>query len=360
MLLKQEVFHVAFRPGGSELAIATESGIEFWNASTCESVRAIPQDHEVLWAEFSEDGQRLVEILRNGKTRILDHLDRDSVSLDLNDPGTTGILQATFARDVQNLCTLSFAGTLRIWDSITGMSVRSLAVPSLTGFTFLGASDQIALFTLDGAVRFLDSTGAAIGSNLWHGGALTALSVHPDGNRIAVASQDGTVHLWKLPAFSTIPAELYRWQRVSISLTSADAKTQLACGGDDVIHLWDTAKHREISTIRAPGTFFKAALSHNGDAVAAIYNAPKSKHLLSVWNRDGTFRFQVPLSENDPAYFHHVTFSPDGSHIAAAFTRDSRWRQRSSRCRTGISLLPFSRTLPPRISLISIQLATGS
>src|SRR2546421_7440388 len=93
----------------------------------------------------------------------------------------------------------SYDRTVRLWDSATGASLRTLEGYSdeVRAVAFSPDGKLVASASYDRTVRLWDSaTGASLQTLEGHSAGVEAVSFSPDGKLVASASYDHTVRLW--------------------------------------------------------------------------------------------------------------------------------------------------------------------
>jgi eukaryotic-like serine/threonine-protein kinase len=309
---------VSFRPGRDQLAVATDGGLELWNVSVGSPRRIISQSGLVQWLEFDQEGRRLIAINLRGRAEIWDQLDTQPVSVSLETASTSPILEAGFLEHDRRGYTVNLASTLRVWD-LTGNGLsHSFLIPTLEGIRSFAASNQFATFGLDGSISFYEISGARIGPRLWHGGALTSISLDRVGRMLAAACQDGSVRVWELPAMTAPGPALNRWELPTMA--GAQGEIRFSAAGN-VLRLFVSGRTQDLSRIQTGDAIVRAALSPLGDSVAMLVSRSSRRRALEIWNTNGTLRFRFPEDGDDFHEAHTFKFSPDGTRLVVGVTR---------------------------------------
>ncbi|MFF4648278.1 AAA family ATPase [Streptomyces sp. NPDC001389] len=259
------VLTTAFSPDGKRIAVGGEKLVQLWNLADParpKAEAALPTDHGVNTIAFSPDGSRLA-VGHGAEVRLWD-LAVPTSPAPLGEPlaHTDSVVQLRFGRDGTVLVTGRSGGetaddVVRVWDLTNPATSTPRSV-------------------------VLKTEGRR--SSGWFG-------MSPDGKEIAVAAHGGTVHRWDIgdptapkPLGEPLPGHGRTWP---LSLAYGPDGHSLAVAGDDVtIRLWDItdrARPKPRGT-PLPGT------------------APVSDGLPSnLWGHG-----------------HQLTFSPNGSTLAAA------------------------------------------
>ena len=274
----------------------------------------------------SEGGRGLKELPAAGRREVPDRLNPE--------PERAHVLRVAYSPGGNQLALGNTDASIRLWDSVTGRSIRSLG---LTDY-----SDYSLAYGPDG--RRLASAGKSA-INLWHtatGRRLLTLRIHnspvsravvaysPDGKQLAAGTSDsgGDINLWDTATgrhLRTLSGP-WHWHGVRTLAYSPDAK-QLASAHSDRIMLWDAAAGRHLRTLEG-----------HWHPVESLTYSPDGKQLASggsdysvrVWDA-GTGRHLLTLrSHNSPVS--HVAYSPDGRYLATSGAYSVKiWETRSGR-----------------------------
>ncbi len=306
-----------------------------------EPVSLLAHESDIVDLDFSPDGQYLATAGRDGTAHLwnLDHLVVEPQELE---GGEAAVTSLAVSPDGRALVAGRADGTLALWDvSDPGLPSRPLANPSMEA----GSIDSI-IFGPDGTWVAAGSKGAAV--HVWQledpdvevlsmdlaGAGLGAMAISPDGNSIAVASDDGSVRTWtrtvpptsdELPALGASIVELGystdgQWLAAldtgnasSIALQQPGASNQQTNQPTGFIRLWNVFDGRTLLLTRDEGSLTSMAFSPNGTELAAS----TSNGDLFTWS------MQELDMKPEQAYQGNVrldllSFSPDGRWLAAA------------------------------------------
>jgi WD40 repeat protein len=169
------------------------------------------------------------------------------------------------------------------------------------------------------AARLLDSTGV-----------VKSVAVSPDHQVLAVATDDGSLHLWDVARpgrpFSFGPPIARLRSALYAAAFGLGGQLLAAAGADHRIRFWDTADPRRPSLAGPPlsgpaGIVYCLAFSHDGRVLAA----GSADDSVRLWDTADP-RHPRPLATlTGPAVVESVAFSPDGTTIAAG-SADGRVR----------------------------------
>jgi WD40 repeat protein len=193
---------------------------------------------------------------------------------------------------------------------------------AVTSVAFLADKQRLASATNDGTLRFWDANSGEL-SHTWkgHDGAINCISFAPRGECFASGGVDNRVRLWN-PVTGEAIANLPSHSGVNRLTFSRDGKL-LACGGaDGRVQVWQVAEIVEMgAAARALHTF-----QGHTDAVTGLGFSSDGKRLVSgsadrsvkIWDviaGDELISFRSGMDAGP-----RVQFSPDGRFLAA--TRD--------------------------------------
>jgi WD40 repeat protein len=144
----------------------------------------------------------------------------------------------TFSPDGSKLATGTW-NTLRLWDTETGESLRTLELPEgygRGGIVFSPDGDMVAAGANDGTVWLLDvDTGRSVRSFRGHTGGVSSVAFSPGGALLASAAGDRTVRLWDVETGRLV----HMLDTGSVgTLTFSQDGLILAGAGSGILRLW--------------------------------------------------------------------------------------------------------------------------
>jgi WD40 repeat protein/serine/threonine protein kinase len=199
-----EVFGLAFAPSGDTLVSAARDGrIRTWSVSTGTAVNVMNAAELISAVVVSPDGSRAAAGSIDGAVSMWDIQTGSRVRTLTGH--TDGISSIVFSSDGTTLVTGSLDGTVRVWDTATGKSLHRLV----------------------------------------HTGPVSAVSVSPDGSRLASSSivpsrrlYDGVARLWDLASGELLLA--IRPPAMELSISFAPDGRSIVVGGDAGVRVWET------------------------------------------------------------------------------------------------------------------------
>jgi WD40 repeat protein len=194
---------------------------ERWDAATGRSLGAVLRHGRDFKAvAFSPDGRRLATASWDATVWVWDAA-TGRQTLTLRRHGVTGgellslelenvVPSMVFSLDGRRLASASEENTVTVWDAATGRELLCVkghlgkvrGVPqswqTFSPKVALGPSGQrLAIASEDGTVKVWDvATGRELLCLEGHTGAILGMTFSPDGQRLATASRDQTVRVW--------------------------------------------------------------------------------------------------------------------------------------------------------------------
>ena len=159
-----------------------------------------------------------------------------------------------------------------------------------------------------------------------------AFAFAPDGHTVAVAGDQGDIHLLDLfTQKELLPQAGHRGAVVQMAL-SADGKLLASAGSEGMVRLWDTVSGKELRQIPWLGGYIGAlAMTSDGKIVAAPSPTPpppeKGDGGITLWETATGKRIDVirPGVTTSGGKFHALAFSPDGSKFAITTSETQVW-----------------------------------
>jgi WD40 repeat protein len=126
---------------------------------------------------------------------------------------------------------------VRVWSNHGEPLTESEALPStVTGLAWSGDENVVAAACYGGVYLLPTLAGATMRLLPWKG-SLISIAWSPDGKVIACATQESTVHFWRVASGDDAQMSGYRFKPQSLAW-DRDSKL-LATSGDDTITVWD-------------------------------------------------------------------------------------------------------------------------
>ncbi len=193
-------------------------------------------------------------------------------------------------------------------------------------------STRIASGSEDGVVQVWqaedggDMTGRKVVSYCNHIGSIYTVAWSPDGTRIASAGRDKTVQVWNIATATRWPAPFSSFaggSKVFAYHGHTDAVRALAwspngqliasAGNDHTVHVWHVNTKRTVATYRGHYSWvYTVAWSPDGTRIAS---AGRDKR-VRIW--DATTGAHIRTYRGHTSIVRTVAWSPDGQYIASA------------------------------------------
>ncbi|WP_346128837.1 WD40 repeat domain-containing protein [Lentzea roselyniae] len=225
-----------------DIALMGPRGLDLYDATTFRHIKTVPvteQSSYVFGWDVAEDG-RLAVSEGNGWITVRAGLEAEPVRLErvgmpvgvsfidddrallvggaVYDLATrqkrfelpVGQVTGPFTIDGDRTLVLASSGSVAVWDLVARHRTGGFSIGSgvINRVVLLPGGKQAAIGTDDGLVEVRDVvTGAVVATPPRHTGAVTTISISPDGTVLTSAGADGKLHLWDL-ARGTVLATL--------------------------------------------------------------------------------------------------------------------------------------------------------
>jgi WD40 repeat protein len=207
--LRAQVSFLSFSPDGKKLLSgdAREDRVQIHEVPSGRLLTQTPaREGEVLYGEFSPDGERFVTASVDGSARVWSARTGGQLIDPMRHKGTVN--WACFSQDGRWIATASEDFTAQVWDAKTGRPagspMRHRDIVQTVAFSADG--ETVLTASLDGTARLWDShTGRPVAEPFQHQGKLWMASFSPDGRRILTAADPGEARLWDVPPMFTAP-----------------------------------------------------------------------------------------------------------------------------------------------------------
>ncbi|MFM2379801.1 MAG: hypothetical protein RLZZ143_2380 [Cyanobacteriota bacterium] len=170
---------------------------------------------------------------------------------------------------------------------------------------------KIATASQDGTVKIWNQKGENIQTLIGHQGAVYSVSFSPDGQKIATASEDKTAKIWNLQGQNLVTYPDHQESVYSVSF-SPDGQKIVTTSRDKTARLWNLS-----------GETLQVFKGHKRSIDAASFSPDGQK--IATASRDGTIKIWdlsgkiiLSLGQENIEAFYSVNFSPDGQKIAGA------------------------------------------
>ncbi|HYI11646.1 MAG TPA: TIR domain-containing protein [Thermoanaerobaculia bacterium] len=257
----------ALSPDGHLLAWASADSVNIMDLRRGEQLAAIPvPGMTVTSVAFNRDGKRLAfagseQITAPGRVHVVDLATRQPLMPPLSigteegaaESGRGFVVALAFSADADRIVTRSYDGSIVVWNLKKGTP----AAPARTGVPFFldlamhPKRPLLAVAVEADTIRFLDVTNGELTStpDVKTSAEISSIAFTPDGDRLTVALQDGTVRSWnpdtqqpagsplKLPSAATSIAYTGDGRHLAVVFGTASGST---------VQLWSVERRERV------------------------------------------------------------------------------------------------------------------
>ena len=329
------VNHTAFSPDGKNLLVADGSEVCVYNLNSGENVFWQWHSRNVDFAEFSQDGNRIISSAINGDVSVWDFKKGCKVFETLEHPDWVDA--ALFSPDGNQFLTAFWddstrRGTLHVRDTETGKLVFDpiLHAANITSGVYSPDGNYIATASWDKTARVWNAKNGKFVADMKHGNKVTSVVFSPDCKSIATSTEDNTVYIWDFNDTSIKSFDdflelfingcypkgdyLLRHDACITSLAvSQDGKYLVTTSEDCTARVWDAETMQQTADPMVHDMkVYSARFSPDGKYVVTA----SADNTARVWNARTGKPFAIPMRHADNVY--SAVFSPDGKYIATA------------------------------------------
>ena len=318
-----QIYRVAFSPDGLQVASANSDGTtQLWDVTPKKEYLTLTGHQGMVNSVmYSPDGKQLVTASMDNTAAIWDARTGKVLAWLRGHDGP--IIQAVFSPDGSQLATASDDLTARVWDTFTGQELFRYSGHSkgsaespfsgLLDITFspdgtllatAGSDSRILIWEVASQKQLMQFSG--------HADRVNSIAYSPDGALLASGSDDNTIKIWDTASGKEILTLEGHTLRVWSVVFSQDG-TRLASGStDSTVILWDVRTGKQLMTLSGhTSTVLTVVFSNQMDRLASASTDGTAK----VWDAQSGKEL---LTLSDKIAFSGVSFSPDGSLLAAS------------------------------------------
>lgn len=285
---------------------------------------------DVSAASFSPDGKLIATASHDGTAIVTDLSTAMTTTLKTSDTRDLFLSIGLSPPDGRFAVAGGVTGLIRVWDTTSGDEIGSwLHDPNARSMPFFVQFLPKSLASIAVTAAYTDASdtdlttirlwhvpeGTAEGAPLVHSAAPNAMSISPDGSRLAVAWADGEVGLWSLPDGEAISAShpLRHGEAVNSVAFNPEGTLLVTTGGGVDARVWDARTGAAVGdpielTNYASDAVFVGA---HGEqlAVGALDGT------LSMWSTRTGVRRSDTITQ--PTAIQSLAVSPDGMLLAS-------------------------------------------
>lgn len=307
---------------GSLLAAADSAGnVDLWSADGFSRVGALPgfEGQAVVGIQFTPDGRRVLAFSQFGDVRVWDVQQRKQVLAFAADPAWIGGL--VFSADGRRFLTIGGEG-YKVWSAARGVLLLSRELSEAWYATAALSPDGNFLYTADTASAVSEIWAVRSRSRLHsldlHTAGVTAVAVDAGGERLLLASMDGTAEIWSTAINPVAGKELQGEVPYSVRFDPATPNLLIAGGNFQ----------RGRAMLVTPAFSIGRTFEGHDTVVRATALDPSGSRLITgaydgssaLWNlRTGE---RINLLPHQRGAVHRAEFSPDGARAAVASYSD--------------------------------------
>ena len=221
-------------------------------------------------------------------------------------------------RAVSGSAITAIIGDLKVWDTATGKTIRTLLghIGPIAGVAFSGDGNSLASASWDGTVRLWD---VSTDVSTWrtrhilqgHTNYVSCVAISPDSRLVASGSGDQTVKLWDAASGQEVRTLRGHSGGLYSIAFSPDGRSLATASQDETVRIWDVATGKEVRTLRghacavlgvAYSRDSRRLASTGFDGSVKIWDAKSGEHIRTI--------------RCDVLFAMSVAFNGDGTRLA--------------------------------------------
>ena len=209
-----------------------------------------------------------------------------------------------------------------VWNVTTGKVKNTFKVKSngfITSISFSPDGELLASAGEDKTIHLWDiATGKEIKTFTGHAGRISSVSFSPDGQMLVSASWDTTIKFWDVATGEEI--KTFAGHKTEINSVSFSANGNLLASGslDGAIKLWDASAQKEVIPFDNHLVGEGISISPDRKLLASTQKAAyvNQEDLIKLW--DVATHKEIAILAGHRHWIKSVSFSPDGQWLASA------------------------------------------
>jgi WD40 repeat protein len=315
---------VAFSPSGELLLTASDDGTaRLWNVTTGEELHRLEKHtSSIQAAAFTRDGKQVVTLSMDGTARIWDVMTGEQVDLFQQDNSRYDLeLDLTILPTGQMVAyTYGFLGAW-LWDIVTGETLLQIQRQGwqIYSVTFSPDGETLVITEGGGTDRFLEvATGREIGTFVSTAGSIRDVAFSPDGKTFTTASFVSQVRdtktrevIHNLAGFGhTVVAVAY----------SPDGENIAIASDDGTVRVWDAISIAQRQRFdNHPGEVLSTGFSPDGKAILTASGSVfrnSDEYTAHIWDITSGVELQRFIGHTDTVNM--ARFDPTGAVVVTA------------------------------------------
>ncbi len=215
---------------------------------------------------------------------------------------------------------------IEFWDLVDGVRVArtTLTAAEIRSLDYSPDGSLLAAGDESGQLFLLDSDHQVIASRRAHGGTVKGLAFSSQGNKLATASDDKTVHVWSVARLLDGAAHQVKLERPLVFCQNSvflDEQTLCSSSGTGELVLWNaaTGKVKDVWHLRAgTANALRVAVSADRRRIGIVCGEyPHSANPGRLLVLDASTGRELRAVDVPPVASGGVAFAPDGRRLAA-------------------------------------------
>ncbi len=205
---RSQIKAVSFSSDGQKIAT---SGIhvKIWDIHTLREIMTLRHSEWIFAVAFSTDGKFLATGDASGQINVRNLQSQQDVVQFQGDPDF--ITTVKFSPDDQTLASAGYNGGVKLWKLSNWELIGTLPTKgTVSDLTFSPDSSILAGTDYEAVNLWTTHNGENIATLLGHEGWVYAASFSPDGTSLTSGGSDGTLRLWDVTPYQSVPHDMVR------------------------------------------------------------------------------------------------------------------------------------------------------